>query len=123
MKKLTLTAAILTITAIPFAAQAQAPKPTKASAQKVVQIISGDKAKTAVYCQISDLGPLMDEADQKKDRKKMEELTKKADELSKQLGPEYAALMDGMQNVNPDSKDGKDIGAILDQLDKLCAKK
>ena len=128
MKKLTLIAATLLI-AIPFTAHAQGakpgagPKPTKAAAQKVVQIISGDKAKTGCYCQIAALGEQIDEADQKKDQKKVDELSKKADDLSKQLGPEYASLMDGMQNVNPDSAEGKDIGATLEQLDKLCAKK
>jgi hypothetical protein len=30
--------------------------------------------------------------------------------------------MDGLQDVDPNSKEGKDIGAVLDGLDKLCTK-
>jgi hypothetical protein len=52
--------AILAVAAVPLAAQAQqqkaAPKPTKADAERVVKIVSTDKAKTAFYCQIADLG-------------------------------------------------------------------
>lgn len=126
--KLRLLAATLAIVVMPVCAQAQGqapkgPKPTKAAAQKVVQIISGDKTKTAIYCQISALGEQMDEAEQKNDRKKMDDLMKQAEGLSNQLGPEYVALMDGMQNINPDSKAGKEIGAALEPLDKLCGKK
>jgi hypothetical protein len=44
------------------------------------------------------------------------------DELGKKIGPEYVALMEGLQDMDPNSKDGKDIGTTLEALDKLCAK-
>jgi hypothetical protein len=44
------------------------------------------------------------------------------DELATKLGPEYIALMDGLQDMDPDSEDGKEIGSTLDVLNKLCAK-
>jgi hypothetical protein len=44
-------------------------------------------------------------------------------ELENNLGPEYVALMDGLQDIDPESDDGADIGAALAALDKLCAKK
>jgi hypothetical protein len=47
----------------------------KADAQKVVSIISGDKAKTQVYCQIAKISQQVDQAAREKDRKKAEELT------------------------------------------------
>jgi hypothetical protein len=31
--------------------------------------------------------------------------------------------MDGLQDIDPESDDGADIGAALAALDKLCAKK
>jgi hypothetical protein len=31
-------------------------------------------------------------------------------------------LMAGMDDVNPDSKDGKDLVAVLDSLDAMCPK-
>ena len=116
--------AIVAMVAVPVCAQAQnAPKPTKAAAQRVVQIISADKAKTKTYCDLASLGEQMDQAEQKKDTKKAEEISQKADDLAKQLGPEYAALMDGLQQMDPNSKDGKDIDSVLEGLDKLCEKK
>ena len=35
---------------------------------------------------------------------------------------EYVALMDGLQDIDPESDDGADIVAALAALDKLCAK-
>lgn len=118
--------AIAAIVALPVCAQAQqpkaAPKPTKASAQNVVKLISADKAKVKVYCDLAKLSDEAQEADQKKDTKKLEQISAKMDELGKQLGPEYDALMDGLQDVDPNSKLGQDIGASMEELDKLCAK-
>ena len=122
---LKLIVAILVIAAVPLFAQAQPPstaKVTKADAQKVFNIISGDKAKTQTYCDIAKLGDQIDEADQKKDTNKADELYQKMDELAKKLGPEYVALMDGLQDVNPNSQVGQEIGSTLSALDKLCAK-
>ena len=50
--------AILVISAAPVYAQAQQPDAAKlkADAQKVVSIISGDKAKAQAYCQIANVG-------------------------------------------------------------------
>ena len=58
--KLKLVAAISAL-AIPALAQAQqrgppkVPKPTKADAQKVVEIITSDKVKTQAYCDLTKL--------------------------------------------------------------------
>jgi len=72
--KLKFVVAIFAIAALPVCAQAQqkgAPKVTKTDAQKVIQIISGDKAKTKTYCDIAALGDQIDQAEQKKDEKKL----------------------------------------------------
>jgi starvation-inducible outer membrane lipoprotein len=122
--KLKLFVAIAAIAALTVGAQAQ-PKPkkvTKADAQKVVALISADKAKTQIYCDMAKLGEQIEQADQKKDTKKVEALSKQMDEMSAKLGPEYAALMDGMQEMDANSKVVKDIGATLEGLDALCAK-
>ena len=117
--------AILTAVAMPLTAAAQqpaanAPKPTKAAAQKVVQIVSADKAKTKTYCDLIALGEQIDAAAQKKDEKKMDELSQKADTMTATLGPEYVALMDGLDDMDPSSKEGQEIGNTLEALDKLC---
>ena len=121
---LNLIIAILVIAAVPPCAQAQPPsaaKVTKADAQKVLNIISGDKVKTQTYCDISKLGDQIEEADPK-DTKMADELYQKMDELAKKLGPEYVALMDGLQDINPNSQVGQEIDSTLSALDKLCAK-
>jgi phage-related minor tail protein len=120
-----LIAAVFVIAAVPVYAQAQkstAAKVTKADVQKVVKIISGDKAKVQTYCDIGKLNEQIEEANEKKDIKKTEELSQQIDALGKKLGPEYAALMDGLQEVDPESEDGKKIGLMFEPLDKLCAK-
>jgi peptidoglycan hydrolase CwlO-like protein len=122
---LKLIVAILVIAAVPVFAQAQPPstaKVTKADAQKVIKIISGDKAKAQTYCQIGKLGEQIEEANDKKDSKTADELSQKMKELENNLGPEYVALMDGLQDIDPESEDGADIAAELAALDKLCAK-
>ena len=44
------------------------------------------------------------------------------DELATKLGPEYIALMNELQDMDPDSEDGKEIGSTLEALEKLCSK-
>src|SRR5262245_13241860 len=70
--------------------QAQTPVPskvTKADAQKVFKIISGDKAKTRVYCQMARLGHQMEQANETGDSKKFDALFNRMYELGKKLGP------------------------------------
>jgi hypothetical protein len=118
---LKLIVAILVIAAVPVCAQAQKPSAvTKADAQKVHNIISGDKAKTQTYCDIAKLDDQIDEAEEKKDTKRADELYQKKDELAKKLGPEYVDLRDGLQDINPNSQVGQEIGSMFTALDRLC---
>jgi hypothetical protein len=64
-----------------------------------VTIISGDKAKTQAYCDIRKLSEQIEEASAKKDSKTVEELYLKIETLEKTLGPEYVALIDGVQDI------------------------
>jgi hypothetical protein len=113
---------ILVIAAALVCAQAQKPTPakvTKADAQKVLKIISSDKAKTRIYCEMAELGDQMEQANEKGDAKKFDELFQKTYELGKTLGPEYAALIDGLQDIDPESDVGREISSTLDALDNL----
>jgi len=115
--------AVLVITATPLCAQAQKPNTvTKADVQKVVQLISGDKAKTQIYCDIGKLNEQMAEIDETKDAKKAAALAAEIEALGKKLGPEFTALGERLQDVDPESEDGKQIGLILESLDKICAR-
>ena len=111
--------AILMIVTAPVCAQVQ--KPTRADAQKVFEIISGNEAKTQIFCDIGKLGDEIEQAAERKDTRTTDELHRKIDELGRKLGPEYAALMNGIQNVDSDSEDGQQISATIQALDKLCA--
>jgi hypothetical protein len=47
-------------------------------------------------------------------------LSQKIDELEKQLGPEYLAFVQSTQDLDPNSKDGRDIVSMFDELDASC---
>jgi len=113
---------ILIISTAPLFAQAQEPNAAEL-AQKVVSIISGDKAKTQTYCQILDFSDELDQADQQKDREKAEELSQKINELQKKLGPEYLALLKATEHVDPNSKDGQEIASNFVKLDNSCGQR
>ena len=121
MNKLLIVAFFLTFTT-PVYAHDQEPNAAKlkADAQKVVGIIKGDKDKTQVYCEISDLGEQIGEADQKKDDQKAEALSQQATELEKKLGPEYFALVNDLNKVDPNSPEGRAVDSILAPLDDAC---
>src|SRR4029078_13174429 len=97
-------AALAITAAVPICAQAQEPKTDKgqkaqksqkaqkapaskaapvnkvAAAQKVLKAISSDNAKKQTYCDIGKLAGQIEEAEQKKDMNKIDELTKKVGE-------------------------------------------
>jgi hypothetical protein len=54
--------------------------------------------------------------DRQQDIKKAAEISQKMDELEKKLGPEYTALVDGLQDVDPNSPDGREIGSIVEKF-------
>jgi hypothetical protein len=119
---LKLVAAIFASIAIPALAYAQqAPKPTKADVQRVVQIVSSDKAKLQAYCDLKKLYDQMGAAYQKNDSKTVDALGKQADALANKVGPEYSKMMDGLEQVDQNSSEGKEFMSILSGLDRLCA--
>jgi predicted nuclease with TOPRIM domain len=123
--KLKLVAAISAL-AIPALAHAQQggpqPKPTKADAQNVVQIVTSDKVKTQAYCDLTKLEGQVKAAEQKNDTKTLEALNRQAESLLDKLGPEYFKLMDGLEEVDPKSSEAKEFMSILSELDKRCTK-
>ena len=112
--KLKLVAAISAL-AVPALAHAQqsgpqsnVPKPTKADAQNVVQIITSDKVKTQAYCDLTKFEGQVKALQQNADSKTVETLTKQA--------------MDGLEQVDPKSSEAKEFMSILSELDKRCTK-
>ncbi len=68
------------------------------------------------------LGERLVEAEQKNNEAEVEDLSKQMEELVEKLGPEYANLINGIQDVDPNSQEGQDIDASLQGLEKLCRK-
>ena len=96
---------------------------TKGDAQKVAKIITSDKAKVQTYCEINKVSEEMNRVYGKNDKKRLDELSQKIERLEKILGPEYVALMDGLQKLG--SENSKRVADILLQfaaLDRLCTK-
>jgi hypothetical protein len=124
---LKLVVAVSLFAAVPAVAFAQkdapatkVPKPTIADAQKLVQTVSGDKAKLQAYCDMGKVQDQMEQAEKKKDNKALEALGAKADSLAQQIGPEYAKVMDGLEEVDPNSAEGKQYTAVFATLIKQC---
>jgi hypothetical protein len=124
--KLKVIIAVSAIFAMSAFAQAQqgpppnVPAPTKADVEKVVAIISADPAKVQAYCQLGKLNEQMAAADQKKDQKALDALGKQADALAEKIGPEYVKLMEGLDQVEPNSSLGKQLETLFAPLDKRC---
>ena len=121
--------AAISALAIPALAHAQqsgpqpkAPKPTKADAQNVVQIITSDKVKSQAYCDLTKLEDQVKAAAEKNDNKTLEAINKQAEALIEKLGPEYYKLMDGLEQVDPKSSEAKEFMSILSELDESCTK-
>ena len=66
------------------------------------------------------LGHQMEQANETGDSRKFDALFNRTYELGKKLGPEYAALVDGLQDIDPQSEVGQEISSTLDALDNLC---
>jgi hypothetical protein len=60
--------------------------------------------------------------DEEQDTKKAEELSQKIVELEGKLGPEYVALLCTLNDIDPNSKDGQEIGSMFEALDRFCEK-
>ena len=124
---LKLVVAISVLTVMPAFGQApkgpppaNAPKPTMADVQKIVQTIGADKAKMQTYCDLFKPNQQMAKLDEKKDAKTLQSLGQKADDLMQKLGPDYLKLMDGLDQVDEKSSEAKDFGTALASLDKQC---
>jgi hypothetical protein len=100
--------------------QQAVPKPTEAQVQKVVQTITTDKTKMDSYCKLAKLQQQMGALDEKKDAKKLQALGQQADTEAQKLGADFEKMMDGLEQVDENSPEGKKFAAILASLDSKC---
>ena len=97
-----------------------APKPSIAQVRKLVQMISTNKAKLKIYCDLNQLDKQLEEAEHQKDREMLEALNAKADNLERQITPEYTKVMDSLEIIDPNSAEGKQFAALIGTLTKQC---
>ena len=116
----TLVAAVLVTSAMPAQGQQPSADQLKAHAQNTVKIISGDKQMIDAYCELAGLTGPFDQAVEEKDTKKAGEVSQKGEELLRKLGPEFAALADGINGVNLSYQDTREIGSIIGNLNEYC---
>ena len=100
----------------------EGPKPTMADVQRVVQIINGDQARAKLYCDLAKLSDQAADAEENNDTKKVEDLNKQLEASVPKLGVEYMNLVEGLQQIDPSSKEGQDLALAFQSLDKLCSK-
>ena len=118
-------AAILLIAAVPVCAQAQSqsvPRVSKGDAEKVASIISSDKAKTQAYCDLQKLAEQIKKANEKKDSRTVEELFQKVETIEQTLGPEYIALIDGIEEIAKSDQLRAEFVSAFGALTQLCTK-
>ena len=113
--------ATLVVATVPLYARGQEPNAAalKAEAQRVVSLISGDKFKTQTYCEIGDLSEQL-QAEEDKDSQRVGDLSQKIAKLEEKLGAEYIALVRGLRDIDPNSRDGQEIDSIIEKLDVFC---
>ena len=117
--------AVLLIAVMSVWAQAQspsAPKVNKGDAQKVVTIISGDKIKTQAYCDIHKLAQQLVEAHEENDGEKVNELFEKIKTLEKTVGPEYVALVEGIEDISENDQLRAEFSSAFGALVRLCTR-
>ncbi|MDX2264409.1 MAG: hypothetical protein NW215_05510 [Hyphomicrobiales bacterium] len=120
MKSICWAAPLLLAAACAAHAQTAPAKVTVDDVKKLISTIEADAKRVAAYCEMSKLYNEAYEAGRKKDDKKAEELGKKADEMGKSLGGDYERIMDGLQEIDPASDDGKVVIAAFEPLEKKC---
>jgi len=96
------------------------PKSSIAQVRKLVQMISSNKAKLKIYCELNQLDEQLEEAERQKDRETLEALNAKADNLERQISPDYTKVMDSLELIEPNSAEGKQFAALIGTLTKQC---
>ena len=113
------------IAVAPVRAQAQSPsvpKVGKGDAKKVATIIRSDKVKIQTYCDLQKLAKQIKKANRKKDGKKVDELFRKSEPMEETLGPEYLALINGIQEIAENDELRAEFVLAFSALAKLCKK-
>jgi len=59
-------------------------------------------------------------AEEGNDTKAVDALAAKAEALGRQIGPEYVRIVEGLDEVGPNSAEGQKFAAVFDTLHEKC---
>ena len=85
-----------------------------------MQTISSDKTKLQAYCDLGKLQDQMEKAEEGNDTAAVNALVAKADALAQQIGPEYLGIVEGLEEVDPNSAEGQKFAAVFNTLHEKC---
>jgi hypothetical protein len=98
----------------------QTSKPTLKDVQHLAEMVSSDKSKLRAFCE---LGQLLDETRQAveyNDTNAIAAVTANTDAFERQLGPEYDKVINGLDQIDFSSDEGKRIAEVFGSLQKKC---
>jgi hypothetical protein len=96
-----------------IATPALSANPKVDNALKVLQAIGADANKMKIFCEMMVL-------DEKMGDKEDPALEDQVDKLAEQLGPDFIAAWDAIEEIDENSPDGKVLAAAIDQLEEKC---
>jgi peptidoglycan hydrolase CwlO-like protein len=118
--KLFVAVTILVTASIAAFAQSHEPDnpapPTIDDAQKLTQTISGDKAELKAFCELDNLYEQIEEAQERNDTEERDALGLKIDGLEQQIGPDYRRVIEGLEEVDPNSAEGQKLREVFEPL-------
>jgi len=96
------------------------PKPTLADVQHLAEVISSDKSKLRAYCELGKLHDETQQAVEEEDANAIAALTAKTDAFEQQLGPDYAKILDGLDQIDFGSAEGQQMADVFKTLQEKC---
>ena len=98
----------------------QTPKLTLADVQHLAEVISSDKSELHAYCKLGKLHDETQQAVEQKDADAIAALTAKIDAFEQELGPEYDKVLDGLDRIDLNSEEGRQIADVFKTLQEKC---
>ena len=100
----------------------ETPAPSLADVQHFAEIISSDKSKLRAYCELGKLHDETRQAVEYNDPNAIAEVTARTDAFERQLGFEYAKILDGLDQIDFSSDEGQRIATTFYKLQQKCEK-
>ena len=96
------------------------PKLTVTDVQRLAEEIAGDKSKLEAYCTLGKVHDEMQQAIENNDLGAVEAATAKTNALEQTLGPEYDAVIDGLDQIDLNTAEGQQLADVFKTLQDKC---